>query len=105
MNAYVINLANRPDRWQSVMHQREDLGLSIVRVEAFSTDELNLTSERYVAPGVAATWKSHQLAMKTFLETGDDYGLILEDDFQLSKSWITFNLDLVFEPISCKSVS
>jgi GR25 family glycosyltransferase involved in LPS biosynthesis len=95
MNAYVINLANRPDRWQSVMRQSDHLGLRIVRIEAVSTSDLNPALEPYVAPGVAATWKSHQLAMKTFLESGDDYGLILEDDFLLSKSWKKFKIDQV----------
>lgn len=92
MNAYVINLANRPDRWQSVMRQRDHLGFKIVRIEAVSTFDLDRSSEPYVAPGVAATWKSHQLAMKTFLDSDDEYGLILEDDFLLSKPWKKFNL-------------
>lgn len=94
MNAYVINLASRPDRWESVLHQRHDLGLEIVRINAVTISDLNLVTERFVAPGVAATWKSHQLAMKTFLESGEEFGLILEDDFLLSKSWKNFNLDI-----------
>jgi GR25 family glycosyltransferase involved in LPS biosynthesis len=94
MNAYVINLANRPDRWQSVMQQSDVLALNIVKVHAISTDDINCASERFVAPGVAATWKSHQLAMRIFLESGDEFGLILEDDFLLSKSWREFDLTL-----------
>jgi hypothetical protein len=42
-----------------------------------------------VAKGVAATWKSHQLAMEKFLESSDEYGVIMEDDFLLSNSWET----------------
>lgn len=95
VNAYVINLANRTDRWKSVMLQGDDLGLNILRIEAVTTSDVNIASEQYVAPGVAATWKSHQLAMKTFLESDDKYGLILEDDFLLSKSWKEFNFEIV----------
>lgn len=47
-----------------------------------------LTSQDlYVADGVAATWQSHQLAMSLFLESGDRYGVILEDDFLATSRW------------------
>jgi GR25 family glycosyltransferase involved in LPS biosynthesis len=51
----------------------------------------------YVAPGVAATWKSHQKAMSAFLESEDQYALILEDDFLVTKSW---SLDLLNSALS-----
>jgi hypothetical protein len=50
--------------------------------------------ELYVADGVAATWQSHQLAMSIFLESGEEYGVILEDDFFVTKKWSPESLEL-----------
>ena len=62
------------------------LGLPIQRVSAVKSSSLDSDS-LYVAKGVAATWKSHQLAMSVFLKSSHDYALILEDDFLLTKLW------------------
>lgn len=97
MRAYVINLKNRTDRWDSVTKQIDKLGLPIVRVDAISKHDLQLMDAKFVAPGVAATWKSHQLAMATFLESSDEYAVIMEDDFLLTKSWDFKFLNQVFE--------
>lgn len=53
----------------------------------------------YVADGVAATWQSHQLAMSQFLESGDRYGVILEDDFLVTSRW---SLELFTEAIEVR---
>ena len=87
MRAFVINLKDRVDRWDSAIKQIDKLGLPIVRIDAISKHDLKHVDSQFVAPGVAATWKSHQLAMATFLDTSDEYGLIMEDDFLLTKSW------------------
>jgi GR25 family glycosyltransferase involved in LPS biosynthesis len=97
VRAYVINLKNRVDRWDSVIKQSDKLGLPIVRINAFSKHDLQNMDTNFVAPGVAATWKSHQLAMATFLETSDEYALILEDDFSVTKSWNFKDLNQVLE--------
>lgn len=83
----MINLASRSDRWDSVVSQLASLGMEIVRIDAQPISNISAKKVPYVTPGVAATWQSHQLAMKTFLESGEDYGLILEDDFLLRKSY------------------
>lgn len=87
VRAYIINLKDRVDRWDSVQKQLNDLGLSITRVEAINKNDLRENESQFVALGVAATWKSHQLAMQRFLESSDEFGLIMEDDFYLKKSW------------------
>jgi hypothetical protein len=97
VRAYVINLKSRDDRWASVLQQSEKLGLPITRIEAVSKGDLDVTSPTFVASGVAATWKSHQLAMATFLETSDEYGLIMEDDFLLTRSWNASRISRVIE--------
>ena len=40
VRAYVINLKNRTDRWDSVTKQIDKLGLPIVRVDAISKHDL-----------------------------------------------------------------
>lgn len=86
MHAYVINLKDRSDRWDSVVAQLGQLQVPLIRVEAMSIS--NLGGEiQFVAPGVAATWKSHQLAMEKFLASGEEYGMILEDDFKVTRKW------------------
>ena len=96
MRAYVINLSSRPDRWESVESQAKKLQIPIVRIEA--VDVKNLTGQDlYVAGGVAATWQSHQLAMSVFLETGENYAVILEDDFSIARGWSQESLKQAIE--------
>ena len=97
MRAYVINLKSREDRWSSVLQQSEKLGLPITRIEAVNKDDLKASSPTFVASGVAATWKSHQLAMETFLGSSDEFGLIMEDDFLLTRSWNVSQVARVIE--------
>jgi len=96
VRAYVINLSSRPDRWDSVESQARELQLPIVRIEAVDMKTL-MGQDLYVADGVAATWQSHQLAMSVFLETGDNYGLILEDDFLITRGWSQKSLKQAIE--------
>lgn len=98
MHAYVINLRNRSDRWDSVLAQSNKLQLPIVRVDAVEMKTL-VGQELYVADGVAATWQSHQLAMSIFLESGEEYGVILEDDFLVTEKWSTESLELAVKTV------
>lgn len=85
MKAYVINLDSRSDRWADVIAQQSLLGLEIHRVAAVSVGSVVVSP--FVTPVVAATWQSHQKALRAFLDTPDEYALIMEDDFVLSRSW------------------
>ncbi len=91
----MINLSDRTDRWESVLAQSDLLGFEIVRVEAVKMSDLDLKTEIYAAPGVAATWASHKLAMELFLNSNEEFALILEDDFLLSKRWQVSKLKLI----------
>jgi len=82
----VINLKHRTDRWSEAISQASSLMLPIIRVDAVSISNLS-PEDVFVAPGVAATWKSHQFAMATFLASGEEYALILEDDFLVTRKW------------------
>ena len=85
MKAYVINLDSRSDRWADVMAQQSILGLEIHRVPAVSIE--SVLASPYVTPVISATWQSHQKAMRAFLNTSEEYALIMEDDFVLSRRW------------------
>ncbi len=98
MKAYVINLDSRSDRWNSVLAQEKNLALPLVRVPAVSTNEVS--SSEFTTLAVNATWGSHQRAMRLFLASNDEYGLILEDDFILSPSWSKTTLDR-FQTLGC----
>ena len=89
MKAYVINLNSRTDRWNSVERQSRTLGFPLIRVDAISKDEV--PAEPFVTSAVAAAWYSHKKAMSSFLETEDEYALILEDDFVLQSRWSNFD--------------
>jgi hypothetical protein len=79
--------------------QSAKLDIPIVRVNAIEMESLS-EQNLFVASGVAATWQSHQLAMATFLDSGEKYGVILEDDFFVTKSWskTMFELALRVDP-------
>lgn len=90
MKAFVINLDSRTDRWQEVLRQEFTLGFQIERVAAVSSNSIKDLD--YATAPVHATWLSHQKAMSMFLDTGDDYGLILEDDFVVLNKWTRFDI-------------
>jgi GR25 family glycosyltransferase involved in LPS biosynthesis len=92
MKAFVINLSARTDRWNSVEKQGDALGIPLTRVDAISKDDA--FSEPFVTSAVAAAWYSHRKAMKLFLETDDEYALILEDDFILQSRWSNFDFSI-----------
>lgn len=95
MKAYVINLDSRTDRWNEVLKNQATYDFEIVRVSAIPSDELLPEALNYAAPGVAATWLSHRKAAKEFLDSGEDYGLILEDDFVLGKNFRIGNFEKI----------
>lgn len=91
MKAFVINLDVRSDRWNDVMAQQRDLGLQIVRVPAVNISSVE--ESPYVTKVIAATWQSHQKAMRLFLESDEEYALIMEDDFLLKHKEIKKSID------------
>ena len=82
IKGYVINLDGRQDRWAEASSQFAKIPFAIERINAVNSADVE-EEESYVPAGVAATWRSHQRAMRTHLETQFEYALILEDDFLL----------------------
>jgi GR25 family glycosyltransferase involved in LPS biosynthesis len=80
LTLYVINLENRPDRWQSVLEQSRILGFEPRRIVAYDS-----ATSRYhnslLSPAASACWESHLLALQKFIDSGAESCLIAEDDF------------------------
>ncbi|REJ68849.1 MAG: hypothetical protein DWQ31_06575 [Planctomycetota bacterium] len=92
MQAYVINLAPAEDRWEQVRARLDAVGMRYTRIDAVNGRALNLplvdfdeaghrrrTGRRPIKPEIGC-YLSHLRAILEFLDTRDEYGLILEDD-------------------------
>ena len=83
VKGFVINLDSREDRWREASSQFSKLPFEVERVSAVLARDVE-NEEPYVPSGVAATWRSHQKAMRAHLQSGAEFGFILEDDFLVS---------------------
>jgi glycosyl transferase, family 25 len=92
--AYYINLATRPDRRQFMEQQFARLGMSVQRIEAVAASEV--PAERLaqlvgagkriaLSPVEVACLLSHERTWRTFLGTGAEHALVLEDDVVMSE--------------------
>jgi len=94
---YVINLDRDADRWESVLKESAYSTFETHRIKAIDAKELG--SVDFVAPGVHAAWLSHLRAMNTFLESGLQFCLIAEDDFQITNPSKLFSLIETLKPL------
>lgn len=103
MKAYVINLDRKPERLEHFTSQAERLGIIFQRIAAVDGNNAEVQSSfRYlertskdVALGLYefACLQSHRKAWNIFVESGDDFGLIFEDDIVLSEQFSHYNSD------------
>lgn len=90
---FAINLDREPARWNELHASAEAAGLALHRIAAVDGrtlsqkdwTEIDLpTAQRLngrdILPGEYACYRSHVLALETFLADGSAYGLIVEDD-------------------------
>lgn len=90
---YVINLASSSKRWELIQHSYEKLTLNLVRIEGLdgrlknrdkwmNVDEAAFegVTGRKILPGEYGCYRSHILALETFLESNEPFAVILEDD-------------------------
>lgn len=93
----VINLARRPDRRETVLADFKGLGIAPLFVEA--VDGLELVEPPI--PGLSNTekacWQSHLIAMRTLLNSGRDYSLVLEDDAYPAEEFFQSNLNVLVQ--------
>ncbi len=92
MQAFIINLDAAADRWQAIAERFEKTRISVVRVPAVNGNALQLPTPEFhekrfqlwhgraINPREIGCYLSHVAAMRAFLETDDEHGLICEDD-------------------------
>ena len=85
MKIYVINLDAETERWNSSQIELSRLDLQAVRFSAVNKDQIQVPVGTLVTSGVKACWESHRSVFREFLSSGEDYALILEDDFSITR--------------------
>jgi GR25 family glycosyltransferase involved in LPS biosynthesis len=83
MEAYIINLDERRDRWENCLAELNKCNLNPNRISALTPSLVDSETEQFASLDIIAIWKSHQNAMRVFLNSDLEYALILEDDFSL----------------------
>ncbi len=93
MQAYLINLARRPDRLRAMTEQLDTLKIPFQIVDAIDARNMpddvadrNFAADGPLGPlpkGDKCCTLSHMRAWSMFLSSGDSHGLILEDDVAL----------------------
>ncbi len=80
----IINLDDAKTRFKVASKQLDEIQLEYLRVPAFDQSRIATEECRYVTQGIAAIWRSHIKAMKLFLESSEDFVVIMEDDFKIT---------------------
>lgn len=93
MKSYYINLASRPQRRAAMEERFVALGLPFERIEAKTPADVTDAQRRRFCNPLAYRWQtegelacslSHLAAMQVFLDSGEPYAAIFEDDAILS---------------------
>lgn len=105
---YVINLKASPERLENATQEFDALGLSFERIDAIdghslSPEDLSRYDDkacqgyfgRSLRAGEIACYLSHLKALKTFVASGQPYGVIIEDDFRAVEEFKTNLQDLL----------
>ena len=99
MQAFIINLASAPERWRFVQQIFSGSPLELVRVEAVDGSALAFPIRGYserlyrffhgrtTNPREVGCYLSHVRACELFLASGEEHGLICEDDLTLSEGF------------------
>jgi hypothetical protein len=77
MDAYVINLPHRVDRWNTMVEDFKNSPFNLIRYDGIMIDDINISRKDRGYIGVART---HQKLVKEAKEQGLKTILILEDD-------------------------
>ena len=96
IKVYLINLDARTDRLSNVMNRVRELDSSIIRVPAVTAEEVkNLGVTIFAPENNVANWYSHMKVLNLFLESSDEYCVILEDDVLFINNGVKFLKKLI----------
>jgi GR25 family glycosyltransferase involved in LPS biosynthesis len=92
----IINLDEAKVRFNDASKQLDKIQLEYKRVPAFDQSRITTDECRYVTRGIAAIWRSHIIAMRLFLESLEDFAIIMEDDFKITNQSAFIKSNSVF---------
>jgi len=92
--SYLINLDERPDRWDQFRESSSTLAFPVERFSAVKANSIDSQASK-LPPPVEACWRSHQEIAKLLLESSARHCFIFEDDLllnqkslnELNKAW------------------
>jgi GR25 family glycosyltransferase involved in LPS biosynthesis len=91
MNIYLINLDAREDRLKNVLDRVSGLADSLIRVSAITGEEIrNSDIPVFATDNTVANWNSHMKVLRLFLESDDEYCVVLEDDVLFINEGVDF---------------
>jgi GR25 family glycosyltransferase involved in LPS biosynthesis len=77
-----------------VERQKTKIPFAITKIEGVSPQMLDINRRAYLDPPVEACFESHLRALAKFIDSGAEFALILEDDFLVSSSLLSVDLNL-----------
>lgn len=93
MKAYIINLDKDKDRFDFMEDQMKRLGIDFIRIEGvygkdyrgkdYNSEKSKIKNGKDLSSAELGCSLSHRLAWQIFLESGDRYGIIMEDDIKV----------------------
>ncbi len=115
---FVINLANSTERWSNTQNRFAEYGIEVQRLDAVYGAALNdaernsvysslINQRQYHRPlsnGEIGCYASHRKSWQAIIESGHEYGIVVEDDITLSSNItavlteldaLTFDWDLI----------
>ena len=94
-HSYIINLRSAGQRWDTICRNIDPLGIPYTRIEAidgnrhavnpheYNRMRYNITHGKTTNPREVGCYLSHLKALRSFLDSGHNFGMILEDDIEL----------------------
>lgn len=101
MKIYLINLDRREDRLRIMENRFDDLGCTFIRIPAFDGLQHAKTLDNWsyvLTPGEVGCFLSHKKCIQLIAHGDDEYGVILEDDVDLSSNIYRYITDVCWIP-------
>lgn len=86
-NTFCISLESKPERWERMSNRFTQLGLSVTKCKASTSEDLIDNFGPYLNDGQKGCAQSHINIWKYMLERNLEYVFILEDDACFDKLW------------------